>query len=85
VAPVFKLVAVAVKSMPPSTINGAETPLILVLTGNIDSTSTFMFSITAMGMTVSCAPVSAIANFVVDLPGLFWECLNRGRLSPRDE
>ena len=84
-APVLGLVEVTFRSMPPSTIRGAETPLILVLTGNIESTSTFMFSITDMGMTVSCTPVSAIVNFVVDLPGLFWECLNRGRLSPRDE
>ena len=79
------LTEVTVRSMPPSTIRGAETPLILVLTGNIESTLTFIFSITDRGMTVSCAPVSAIANLVVDLPGLCWEFLNRGRLSPRNE
>ena len=84
-APVLELVEVTFRSMTPSTTTGAEPPLSLVLTGNIESRLTFMLSITDRGMTVSCAPVSATAGFEVVLPGLFWEFLNRGRLSPRNE
>ena len=79
------LVEVIFRSIPPSTTTGADTPLSLVLTGNIESRLTFMLSITDSGMTVSCAPVSATAGFEVVLPGLLWEFLNRGRLSPRNE
>ena len=84
-APVLGLVDVTFRSMPPSTTTGADTPLSLVLTGNIESRLIFILSITDRGMTVSCAPVSNIAGFEVVLPGLFWEFLNRGRLSPRNE
>ena len=71
---------------PPSTIIGAfEAPLSLVETGNIVSGLMFMSSRRDIGMTVSWAPVSAMAGLLLDLPGLWLLCLNLGRLRPRDE
>ena len=72
--------------IPPSTKIGAlEAPLSLVETGKIDSGLMFMFSSSDMGTTVSWAPESATAGLLLDLPGLWLECLNLGKFRPRAE
>ena len=69
--PVLELVAVMFRRMPPSTTTGAfETPLSLVLTGNMESGLKFISSITEIGITDNWAPVSATADLEAVLPGL---------------
>ena len=73
-------------NIPPSTgIGELEAPLSLVETGKIVSGLMFMFSRSVMGTTVSWAPESATADLLLDLPGLWLECLNLGKLRPRAE
>ena len=73
-------------NIPPSTgIGELDAPLSLVETGKIVSVLMFMFSSNDIGTTVSCAPESATAGLLLDLPGLWLECLNLGKLRPNAE
>ena len=80
------LLAVMLRRIPPSTMIGEfEAPFSLVETGKIESGLIFMLSSRDMGTTVSCAPVSAMAGLLLDLPGLWLECWNLGRFRPKAE